>query len=330
MLLRSEDHFAREHLKRNPAAFVGIVVFGFVNSCASFLLPVSIGEFFALHFHSQSSKAALLQTLGIHVESLQAFFLLFGAVLIAKAIAGYIENVATFSQGELFVKHLREKVFGSQINAEPNSKGSYGKYLLRYSNDMKAVQNYFSKGILGAIKNGLFLLTGTAMIAAINPMLTLILLSLLLLATGAIYCLSAYQRPFISTSRSNRSSLLAFVARSFSRFDKLKQRQLEQGAVDEFNRRSVDLYDANMRSNKIESLVQVTSAFLIFVMIGIVLWQMTMPYVHIRSSDGVMIMLMILMMQGALRGLLRVPAFLNKGRISLEKIENILVQGVTP
>ena len=73
-----------------------------------------------------------------------------------------------------------------------------------------------------------------------------------------------------------------------------------------------------------ESLMQSSSHFLVFAMIAILLWQMTLSYSHISASDGLMMILMILMMQGALRRLLKAPGYINKGKISLQKINKIL------
>ena len=79
-----------------------------------------------------------------------------------------------------------------------------------------------------------------------------------------------------------------------------------------------------MQSNKIETLLQNLTPFLIYTMIGLILWQMTMPYVTISASDGLMIILMVLMMQSAMRDTLKIPGYLNKGKISLLKINKIL------
>lgn len=299
---------------------------GFVNSCVSFLLPVSIGEFFAVHFHTGSSKGKLLSWMGMHLDTLQGFYLLFITLLLLRAGLSFAESFGSYKQGELFAKNIREKLFASQISWPPEllSKNLYGKFLLRYSNDMKTVQNYFTKGIMDGIKNVLFLLTGLFMLSRIHFTLTIILFFILLIILAVTYYIARLQRPSISASRSHRSSLLAFVTKSFSRFEKLKQNQGEAEAVENFNTRSGNLFHANMRSNKIESLLQSSSYFLIFSMIGILLWQMSMSYSRISASDGLMMILMVLMMQGALRKLLKVPGYLNKGQISLQKISKIL------
>lgn len=324
--MNGKDNFVSAHIKKYPFVFGATLLMSFINSCVSFLLPVSIGEFFTLYFHTGSSKGKLLAWLGIHLHTLQGFYLFFVCLLLIKVVAGYIENLNNYRLGELFAKDIREKIFVSQMSWHPSllSKNQYGKYLLRYSNDMKAVQNYFSKGILEGIGNLLFLLTGIFLLSKIHFKLTVILVTLLLIITYAIYLISKYQRQFIKTARSYRSSLLAFVTRTFSGYGKIKLRNREAEMVSNFNARSANLYHANMRSNKLESLLQNVATFMIFLMIGILLWQMTLPYGHIHSGDGLMMILMILMMQSALKKILKVPGYLNKGNISLQKISKLL------
>ena len=314
--------FVRKHL----FSLVAILLVGFINSCVSFLLPVSIGEFFAIHFHTGSSRGKLLSWMGIHISTMQGFYILFATLLLLKTALSFTESFTSYRQAELFVKNIRERLFAAQTKWPPAllSKNLYGKYLLRYSNDMKAIQNYFTRGIMEGIKNVLFLLTGLFMLSRINLALTFILFSILLFILVVTYFIASLQRPSISASRSHRSSLLAFVAKSFSRFEKLRQNQAEAHTIGNFNSRSDKLYQANMRSNIMESLMQSSSHFLVFAMIAILLWQMTLSYSHISASDGLMMILMILMMQGALRRLLKAPGYINKGKISLEKINKIL------
>lgn len=319
-------NFVSAHIKKYPLIFSATLLMSFINSCVSFLLPVSIGEFFTLYFHTGSSKGKLLTWLGIHLQTLQGFYLFFTFLLLIKIVGGYIENLNNSRLGEQFVKNIREKVFVTQMNWHPSllSKNQYGKYLLRYSNDMKAIQNYFSKGILEGIGNLMFLLTGIFLLSKIHFTLTMIMVALLLIIGSIIYFIAKYQRTFIKTARSYRSSLLAFVTKTFSGHEKIKLRGRDTEMIDNFNTRSANLYHANMQSNKLESLIQNMASFMIFLMIGILIWQMTLSYGHVHSSDGLMMILMILMMQGALKKILKVPGYLNKGNISLQKINKIL------
>ena len=322
----ANNHFAADHIRKYPFAFYVIILIGFINSCISFLLPVLIGEFFILNYHTGSTKGKLLNWLGLHVSTIYEFFILFFILIIAKGILGYVEQLGTYRLGELFVKDIREKIFSAQIHWDVNTQlhKSYEKYLLRYSNDMKTIQSYFTKGIMNGIKNSLFLLTGLFLLSRIHFQLTLVLAGLLISIAVIIYIIAARQRPFIRSSRNKRSSLLAYVSSSFRKFNSLKQNKTEENTISKFKDRSHELYHSNMQLNAFESLMQSANPLLIFVMIGLLLYQISIPSMQVTSGDGLLIILMILMMQGSFRNLLRVPGYINKGNISLVKINKIL------
>lgn len=315
------------HIKKYPVVFGITLTLGFLHSCVSFLIPVFLGDFFTLYFHHNgSSKGRLLGLLGIHVNTLEGFFLFFIILLVIQLFTGYLEGRNSYWLGEQIVKDIRESVFRAQMNwpASLLSKNQYGKYLLRYSNDMKAIQNYFSRGILGGIKNLLFLLTGVLLLSCIHVRLTIILTAMLLFICGIMYLVSKYQKPFIRTARSRRSSLLAFVSKAFSRYEKVTLQGHEKEMVAGFNDRSGQLFHANMRTNRWETLLNSLSSFMFFAMIGLLLWQMMFSYGYIRSGDGIVMLLVVMMMQRPLRNIMKVPGYLNKGSISLQKIDQIL------
>lgn len=324
--MNRKHNFVLEHIRKHSFTFAGVLAVGLLNNCVSFLLPVSIGEFFVIQFNESVTKGKLLAWLGIHLNSLYEFYIFFIVLLILRILFGFIESIGNYRLAELFVKDLREKAFYAQIfwPSALFSKNLYGKYLLRYSNDMKAIQNYFLNGIIASIKNLLFIFTGLFLLSMIHLNLTLVLGAILLLGSIIIYVIARYQRPFIKKARSCRSSLLAFVAKTFSNFKEIKQHGREKEFLRNFNGRSEDLYHANTRSNKVESLLQNIVPFMIFLMIGIFLWQMTFFYGRISTVDGLMMILIILMMQGAFRRLLKVPGYLNKGNISMQKIDKLL------
>lgn len=262
--------------------------------------------------------------MGLQVDNLQAFFLMFVILMVLKFIFAYLESIASFKLSELFVKDLRERIFTSQLNFDESLHRTYGKYLLRYSNDMKSVQNYFSKGILDGIKNLLFLLTGILLLFKLHFEIASLFTGILLLLSFLMYFISTLQNPLTRVSRSSRSSLLAFVAKCFAEFERIKQKQSEAGRIQKFNLRSDKLYEANMNNNRMESLMQAAIPFCIFTLIGIVLWQMTRPQINIPASSAFIVVLILLMMQGALRKLFKMPSYLNKGKISLHKIGKLL------
>ncbi len=113
--MQKNNHFVADHLRKYFFVFASIIFIGLLNNIVSFLLPISIGEFFTLHFHTGSSKGKLLNWLGLNVNTTKHFFVLFWFLLFTKTILTLVESYGTFSQGELFVKNLRENVFSAQM-----------------------------------------------------------------------------------------------------------------------------------------------------------------------------------------------------------------------
>lgn len=322
--------YAVDHVRKYRLAFWGVIFIGLLNGLVSFLLPVSIGEFFTIFFKTGSSKGKMLDWLGIELSTVNQFFLLFGLLLFLKAILSYIEYYGTFRQGELFVKSLREGVFSAQLRWSAASMDqSYGKYLLRYSNDLKSVQLYLTNGYMEGIKSSLFLITGLMVLMNIQWQITLLLFVLLISVILLIYLLARWQTVFIMNSRSARSSLLAYVARKFARFRKLKERREEHEVMESFNEKSGNLFHANMKYNVSESLLLAVVPVLIFGVIGVLLWRMVFLQGSISASDGLMMVLILLMMESRIRRLLKVPTYLNKGKISLRKIHKLYDEPVS-
>lgn len=329
--MQESSKYVFDHIRKYRITFLGVIVIGLLNSVVSFLLPVSIGEFFTLFFGTGSTKGKMLDWLGIELSTVNQFFLLFSLLLLLKAFLSYTEYYGTYRQGELFVKFLREDVFSAQIrwSAASMSDRSYGKYLLRYSNDLKSVQLYLTNGYMEGMKSSLFLLTGLLVMMNIQWQITLILFVMLISVILLVYFLARWQTIFIVDSRSARSSLLSYVARQFARFRKVKEQRGEEEVITDFNKKSDSLFQANMKYNISESLLLAVVPVLIFGVIGVLLWRMVFLNGSMSASDGLMMVLILLMMEGRIRRLLKVPTYLNKGKISLRKIHKLYTEPIS-
>jgi ABC-type multidrug transport system fused ATPase/permease subunit len=330
--VKLKSQLATTYIRKNRAALAVIIFIGILQSCVTFLLPVSIGEFFSLQYQAGSSKGRLLQLLGIHFSSLSGFFLFFFLLLLVKGIASQAEQWLSFKEGEKFVKITREQLFSVQLNQDAalfQSK-AYGNYLLRYSNDLKAVKNYLLLGILSVSKNSIFLMVGFILLGMIHFQLTVYLVALFSIFLVGIFFLANYQKGFIQKSRDKRSNLLAFVTKSFSRYIRIKENNSEQNAITRFNEKSSQLYEANLKNYKLESFQQSIIPFLQYIMLGGLLYLSTILTPSITHSDALVFVLVTLMLFSSMRKILKVPGVLNKGNISLQKIEELMVQQAEP
>lgn len=300
---------------------------GLLSSISSFLLTLIIGDFFMLQFQSGSSKGKLLLWMGIHIPAVSVFFQVFILLLVVKFFSNYFERYLASRQGELFVRDIRVTVFRTQMCSPPSHfrQGAFGNYLLRYSNDLKAVQLLLVKALIGGVKQLLFVVMGLILLYRINPGIGLLSAGFICLILLLMFLFSAAQKRFIRESRRRRSNLLAFVTRTFSRFDRLRAAGREEEFIGKFRRRSDLLSEASLLNNRTDSLLNATAYTLQFGMIGSILWLMSIQAIRFSPADGLLVVLLLLLMQGAIRGLLKVPAYLNKGRISLQKIDQLII-----
>ena len=320
-----KKNLQQEYFNNIKPVLLLYVFIGLIQSCATFLIPISIGEFFTIHFNSGSSKGRLLQLLGIHFKTLSSFFLLFILLLLVRAVFEFWERWLSYQQGELYVKFIREKLFATQINwsNEKFRQKHFGKYLLRYTNDMKSIQNYLTKGIMGCIKDVCFLLMGFILLWMIHHQLAIYLLLITSAIMVIIFFISGQQKKLITSSRGKRSNLLAFVAKNFHRHASIKTKKAEAITEQRFNTMSGQLYDANMYNNRFDSVLQALLPLFQFSIIGVLLWLMTFSTSSIGANDALIFVLITLMMVSPMRRVLKVPAVVNKGKISLRKINEI-------
>ena len=320
--------FVRKHFKSHKLKITIIIILGVFNSCANLLLSVLIGNFFWLEFGTDGSKGKLLSRLNIKASTLSSFFTLFVVLLLMKFVSDYYERYLAKRQAELLVKTIRENLFEAQIHSsiECFSKRSFGKYLLRYSNDLGMIQNYFMKGVIGGIKECLFLLIGVSILIRINWMLTVCIVAVF--SIGGILILFLYRRQTktIIESRTNRSLLLSFVTNRFKKFSTIKRNNSEVNSIKRFNKRSEQLFRSNTEQANRESFVYSVIYLVRYGVIGLMLWLMMTKNIFITASDGVVAILIMMLLQSSISRLLKVPGYINKGCISLRKINFLIVK----
>ncbi len=325
-MISQKINLQRDYLSNIKGVLLLYVFIGLIQSCSIFLIPVSIGEFFTIHFNSGSNKARLLQLFGIHPKTLSSFFLMFSALVVVRTIFEFLERWLTYIQGESYAKFIREKLFAAQIawSQERFEKKHFGKYLLRYTNDMKSMQSFLTKGIMGCIKDICFLGMGFWLLWIIHHRLSLYLLLITVIIMTLIFGISILQKKLITSSRNQRSSLLAMITKSFQQHQFIKENNRGERTEQRFKKKSEELYVANMHNNRFDSFLQALLPMFQFAMIGILLWLMSLSTSSISANDSLVFILITLLMISPMKRVLRVPAIINKGQISLGKINEIM------
>jgi ABC-type multidrug transport system fused ATPase/permease subunit len=321
-----QSFLIKDYLGKNRRVFLLVTALGLLNSCVTFLLPVSLGNFFALYYHDPGTKSHLLHSLGIHIHHIGSFYLFFGSLLLIKLLTGIVQRSLATQQGERFAACCRETLFTAQMGwtEEQFMQKKYGNYLLRYSNDMKAIQQYLVKGIMEGWRSGLYLLLGIVLLGRIHWLIALSVGLALIALMIVMRLLWNRQKIQVASSRSQRSSLLAFVTRKFSRFSSIKAKQQEALANNGFVAQSQQLYRANMVVNQTESLLQAIVAVLPFLLMGLLLVLIVAGALQLDHSAALTAMLVLMLMQTPIKSLLKLPGIINRGKLSLQKLEDYI------
>lgn len=327
--MKNEGRINHLKSKLNKSSLSFFLSAGLLRSIATFLLSISVGEFYQLCFQTGGAKARLLERAGVHLENIESFFIFFGVLVLIKMAADFAENYLMNQAAENYVQNLREYIFQVQLTWPSDHFGRrhFGKYLLRYSNDMKAVQNYISRGIYGGWRDALFLLVGIATLYLLNNELASIYLFMMIVSVIVIFYISRRQIPIIEYSRNKRNQLLAFVTKSFQRHTRIKTDQIESKIIGRYSKYSEELKNLNLKYHRFDSSLLSLFTFLQYGIIVILLYRIYQ--IHQLSPDkqdigtALVFLLIVLQINPTLKRIMKVPSIINKGGISLKKIQRI-------
>jgi len=317
----------RGFLKSRKYALFALLVLGWLGSICTFIVPVSLGAFFDIHFHSITNRTRLLRLFGVHLESMDAFFIFFGSVILLKAAFSYAEKYWITWEAEHFIHRITRKLFATQIgwSIETFEHKPYGRYLLRYSGDMNSVKSLLVRGLHGGIKDLLFMISGFAVLFLLHPSLTAILLISLLLYLPIMYVLDRHQKPLIKAKRDRKSFVLSYVATNFSEHQRIKEESMESEIIRKFRRKTRKLLKANLAYQVSENVRQVLAPFLGHLLTGILLWQVAVK-INLEISGGELLVYLLVLASviSPLRRLFKVPGVIRRGMLSLNKISLFL------
>jgi ABC-type multidrug transport system fused ATPase/permease subunit len=190
---------------------------------------------------------------------------------------------------------------------------------------MKGIQNYMSRGVLGGIRDIGFLLIGFLLLSVINFRVAILYFFMALVSVLAVYFFNKLQRKRLLSSRAERNKLVAHVSKSFQRHARNIERDRTGRVIDRFNRISETLFLNNVGNSRFESLMQAVFSVLQFIMIGFVLFALTFKnFFNINAADALVFVLIMLLMNAAMKRVLKVPSYIQKGRISFEKIDQLM------
>jgi len=264
--------FLRKHRNRLGLAF-GM---GFMARVVAIVIPLVIGRYLALRYGYASLRSKVFEDIPeAWLLEIENFLLLLLALVTLWFVMGFLERFHTRMSGELLAKELREDLFQAQLGTSPEAfaQRSTGKYLLRYSGDLKQIQNLFSLGILAFVRDLLILIPAFVLFAFLLPELVLPVVLALVLVLLPLGFLNRLLYRASTQRRDKRSGLLSFVSDRLYRHGSIQVLNREKPEMGKFVKRSSRLMEAGRHYFKVEALIRTLIPSLLYLVPGMVfLW----------------------------------------------------------
>lgn len=321
---------------RNKLLLVVAVMALVLSNFLNILLPLSIGWFYEIALNDNGTKSHLLKIAPIHIQGTNHFFMVFGALLFLKTLFAFIEKYTVGVLGERFSRDLRDTAFSTQLRHTMSSHRirPVGKYLLRYSGDLIAIQNLMSKGVLVFMGDVFFLSSAIVVLFFLNASLALPVVVMFALSAAVIFLLSKQVRNAAFNRRTQRSLNLGFVSSRMQAFFTIKSFNRETPEQNSFIKRSAKLYKLGIKYIGISSLVRVLPSLFFFAMLGVVFYRVLQlrnaNAAAISKGDVFAFVLLLLYLQTVLKRLLRVNIVWQVGIISFNKLITLLTLPAEP
>ncbi len=319
--------FIKESIKENPGLAALAVISGFCYNIFTVLVPIAIGRFYEFNFEFSSVRLKLFFS-GfpfIYTNSFNAFLILFIGIILIRFLFEYANRYVIGILGERFSKSLREQLFAHQLRIHTtiyDEKG-IGRYLLRYSGDLKSVQNYLTQGIFRFAQDMLLIAILITVIGYYSVNMALIILTFIVCAFGFIFFMNLVLYRISVERRNRRSGMLAFVNNALRSILPIKVFNKNVPFENRYNNRSLKLLDIGVKYQHITALINAIIPFITYLMVGI-----TMFYIYSLKNAGIdfdkssflILILLIISFLSIFRRILTVNIVWKLGNISFEKL----------
>lgn len=269
----SKKNLIHFFISKHRLLVLATLVASFLSNFITVLIPISIGKYYDLVFGFHTHRSQILNWLpwnfGDHITG---FLVLFIGLVLFKMLVDFCERYYTGMVGEKFVWEIRNQLFDHQLKLPLSiydSKGS-GKYLLRFSGDLRSIQNYLTKGVIRFISDCTLIVLTLGILFLFHYQLGLLLLALIIFPIISIILLN---RPLIAITREKRnakSGLLSFVSRSLRAINSIQAFNKEFTETKKYKKRSDKLYQKSIAYLKIQSLIRALIPGLLYIILGAV------------------------------------------------------------
>ncbi len=325
--MKTKWQLVYKFLKEDYLLVIITFISGLLYNIFTLLVPISLGRFYEFNFGFSSKRLKLLSDLPfINTNDFKSFLFFFFVLVFVRFIFEFINKYYISIIGEKFAKTLREQLFKHQLqlNTPIYDQKGIGKYLLRYSGDLKSIQNFVTKGVFRFSQDLFLILFLLITITYIDLNLGGILAISIGVSIIIIFILNNFLYAISVNRRNERSAMLTFVNTRLRAMLTIKAFNKDTPEEKRYNKRSKKLFDIGKKYQLTVSLIQsiipmATYFMLAFLMSYVYFIKSNKDYIFNQSALLILILLIISFLP-ILRRTLRVSIVWRLGNISFKKL----------
>lgn len=328
--MRTKWQLIAEFIKSNKSLVIIAFASGLCYNIILLLIPISLGRFYEFNFGFSSKRLKLLESMPfINTESFNSFLLFFIGLVLIRFVFEFVNRYVISIIGERFAKSLREQLFEHQLHIDTpiyDQKG-IGKYLLRYSGDLKSIQNYITNGLFKFTQDLILIIILVVTISYINFYFGLIVAISIGISILMLFFINNILYNISVSRRNQRSAMLTFVNTRLRAIQSIKAFNKYTPEKNKYIKRSENIYIIGKKYQQTISAIQSIIPAITYLMLALLMW-----YVYyLKTNEGaifngsslLILILLIISFLPILRRTLRVSITWKLGNISFEKLLNI-------
>ena len=325
---RDSAHLVLNFIRSNVTLFTVTFFVGIAASFFNVLLPLSVGKFFELLNSEESTKGKLIDMLQLHVDDMRSFFIFFFLLVALRGIVGFFQVYMVSYVGERFVADVRTELFKSQLtmSLKQFEKRHISRHLQKYTGDMRYIQKWITKGIIGGPIDLFFLCFSFFALYHLNRPVTLGLLGAMLVAGGVMFILSNVIGKTTEDRNNERGRLMQFITERLQAIQSIKYFNREFLELDRFKTMNASFVLSGKNIFRRQAFLESLLPVMFFLIIAVVMWLCVEYSSSSSSSDLLTFMLMLLYLQSPFRRLLRIPAIWRQAKIAFQSLDRQLTK----
>jgi ABC-type multidrug transport system fused ATPase/permease subunit len=327
-MANTSKHLLLQFYQNHRIAFWRCFLVGVFEALTMPLLSVALAQTLAALLGFRSLRGHLLQPLGWPLGQDAAMWvaMVVGLILLRAALtwSGYFQRARL---GEQLTDGLRQVIFAHHLTMHPRQyeTGGTGRYLLRFSGDLSAVQRWLSKGVLQLLSDALFIGFGLFVIGWLLPGAVWIIVVSLCLCAAILLLANRRISAFEDKRRGQKSGLLAFVANRLLHVASIQALNREVAERTRFEQKSGSARDAALVFHRHAALSEAVAGSLPHLLL------LAVPVVLTQGRDDASISteiiaaaFLVFSWRAALLRLFKVGLIWKKARLSFQKLDALL------